>query len=478
MSIPQTFRPEPRPPADDAHGYGEEGFEPAREDSRARADFERVPPQDIGAEQCVLGGMQLSKDAIADVTEVLRSSCDFYRPAHALIYDAILDMYGRGEPVDPITLAAELQKSGSLDRIGGAPYLHTLVQSVPTAANAAYYAGIVRERAVFRGLTEAGTRITQWGYACEGDPAETADRAQAELFAVVEEGTKGDPLSLADTALDGLAALEERAMQGAGLRGLGTGFVDLDSVTSGLMPGQMVIVAARPSLGKSTFALDIARNVSIKEKIPSAFFSLEMSRQELTDRTFSAEAGIAFHHVKSGEMTDEDWDRLARRMPDIQSAPLFIDDTEDMTVMEIRAKARKLKQRHGIKLVVIDYVQLLRHGGRQAENRQQEVTEISRNIKLMAKELGVPVIALCQLNRGPEQRTDKKPQVSDLRESGSLEQDADIVILIHREDAYEADSPRAGETDLILAKHRGGPKCTITVAAQLHMSRFKDMAQV
>jgi replicative DNA helicase len=320
---------------------------------------------------------------------------------------------------------------------------------------------------VFRGLTEAGTRITQWGYACEGDPAETADRAQAELFAVVEEGTKGDPLSLADTALDGLAALEERATQGAGLRGLGTGFVDLDSVTSGLMPGQMVIVAARPSLGKSTFALDIARNVSIKEKIPSAFFSLEMSRQELTDRTFSAEAGIAFHHVKSGEMTDEDWDRLARRMPDIQSAPLFIDDTEDMTVMEIRAKARKLKQRHGIKLVVIDYVQLLRHGGRQAENRQQEVTEISRNIKLMAKELGVPVIALCQLNRG-----------SDLRESGSLEQDADIVILIHREDAYEADSPRAGETDLILAKHRGGPKCTITVAAQLHMSRFKDMAQV
>lgn len=477
MSIPQTFRGK-HPSAEDEHAYDGEAFKPEQEDRKLAADFQRVPPQDVGAEQTVLGSMQLSKDAIADVTEVLKGASDFYRPAHATIYNTILDMYGRGEPVDPITLAGELRKAGSLDRVGGASYLHTLVQSVPTAANASHYAGIVRERAVFRSLTEAGTRITQWGYACEGDPAETADRAQAELFAVVEQGTKGDPLSLADTALEGLAALEHRATQGAGLRGLNTGFTDLNGVTSGLMPGQMIIVAARPSLGKSTFALDIARHVSIRDKIPSAFFSLEMGRQELMDKVFSAEAGIAFQHVKSGEMTDEDWDRLARRMPDIQSAPLFIDDTEDMTVMEIRAKARKLKQRHGIRLVVIDYVQLLRHGGRQAETRQQEVTEISRNIKLMAKELDVPVIALCQLNRGPEQRTDRKPLVSDLRESGSLEQDADIVILIHREDAYEVESARAGEADLILAKHRGGPKCTITVASQLHMSRFKDMAQV
>jgi replicative DNA helicase len=335
MSIPQAFHATPRGNGD-AHDYGLEPVQ-AGQSVRSGPDVGRVPPQDVGAEQCVLGGMLLSKDAIADVTEVLRSGWDFYRPAHALLYETILDMYGRGEPVDPITVSAELTKRGETTKVGGAPYLHTLVQSVPTAANAEHYAAIVRERAVFRGLTEVGTRITQWGYAGEGDPAETVDRAQAALFAVVEERSKEDPLALADTALDGLAALQVRAEQGSGLRGLGTGFADLDAVTSGLAPGQMVIVAARPSLGKSTFALDIARHVSIKEKVPSAFFSLEMSRQEITDRTFSAEAGIGFHHVKSGEMTDGDWDRLARRMPDIQAAPLYIDDTEDMTVMEIRA---------------------------------------------------------------------------------------------------------------------------------------------
>ncbi|WP_010636388.1 replicative DNA helicase [Streptomyces albidoflavus] len=437
--------------------------------------LERMPPQDIAAERTVLGCMILSMDAIGDAAEVLEGPSDFYRPAHATIYLAILDMYGRDEPVDPITLTAELTRSGDLDRVGGAPYLHDLVQQVPSASHVEHYATIVRERAVFRGLVDAGTRILQWGFACEGDPAEVADRAQSALLSVVDHGGDTDVLPLSQTALEGLAAIEERSRT-KGLRGLATGFTDVDSLTSGLLPGQMVIVAGRPSLGKSTLALDIARHVSVKNTVPALFFSLEMGRQELMDKVFAAEAGISLQHITSGQMTDGDWDRLARRMPAIQKAPLFIDDTESLTIMEARAKARRIKQRHGLGLVVVDYVQLMRHGGRRPDSRQEEVTEISRNIKLMAKELQVPVIALCQLNRGPEQRTDRKPQLSDLRESGALEQDADIVVLIHREDAYEPESARAGETDLIFAKHRGGAKATITVAAQLHMSRFKDMA--
>ncbi|MFZ5851104.1 MAG: replicative DNA helicase [Actinomycetota bacterium] len=440
----------------------------------AATDFERTPPQDITAEQSVLGGMLLSKDAIADVVEVVRA-VDFYRPAHALIYDVVLDLYGRGEPADAVTVAAELTRRGEIGRVGGAPYLHTLISGVPTAANAGYYAAIVRERAVLRRLVEAGTRIVQLGYAAGGDVDDIVDRAQAEVYAVTERRTSEDYQPLSDIMQGTLDEIEAIASHGGQLVGVPTGFTDLDALTNGLHPGQMVIVAARPALGKSTLGLDFARSAAIRHGLTSVIFSLEMSRNEITMRLLSAEARVPLHHMRSGSMSDEDWTRLARRMGEVSSAPLFIDDSPNMSMMEIRAKCRRLKQRHDLRLVIVDYLQLM-SGARKVESRQQEVSEFSRALKLLAKELEVPVVAISQLNRGPEQRTDKKPMLSDLRESGSLEQDADVVVLLHREDAYERESPRAGEADLIVAKHRNGPTATVTVAFQGHYSRFVDMA--
>ncbi|MFC4495551.1 replicative DNA helicase [Streptomyces ovatisporus] len=820
------------------------------------ASFERVPPQDLEAEQSVLGGMLLSKDAIADVVEVLKGH-DFYRPAHELVYQAVLDLYAKGEPADPITVTAELTRRGEIGRVGGPGYVHSLVQTVPTAANAEYYAEIVHERAVLRRLVEAGTRITQMGYAADGDVDDIVNSAQAEIYQVTEARTSEDYLPLGDImegALDEIEAIGSRSGQ---MTGVPTGFTDLDSLTNGLHPGQMIVIAARPAMGKalaldtplptptgwttmgevgegdhlldadgrptrvvaatgvmhdrpcyritfddgtsvvadaehqwltdtrasrrsaqqgadgrngsrkqrtcasvrttkeiaqtvrcvtadgrsnhsvanaapldlperelpvppyalgawlgaragdatrsttadpelldlieescggraeavpgqvphaacadcgsecfspfaepgcatcterhgglpvllrdtglpgnghipgeylrasvpqrrallaglldtagtvkptgsvqftvtdraladgfrelvmslghrcgvaaervrgrsaesaesaesadsttcytvtfstddevfrlsrkqqthrdrrrpvtprlkrrfikdvervgsvpvrcvqvdnpahlylatrsmipthnSTLALDFARACSIRHNMPSVIFSLEMGRNEIAMRLLSAEARVALHHMRSGSMTDEDWTRLARQMPGVTEAPLYIDDSPNLSMMEIRAKCRRLKQRNDLKLVVIDYLQLMQTGSsRRPESRQQEVSEMSRNLKLLAKELELPVIALSQLNRGPEQRTDKKPMVSDLRESGSIEQDADMVVLLHREDAYEKESPRAGEADLIVAKHRNGPTATITVAFQGHYSRFVDMAQ-
>ncbi|WP_328389483.1 replicative DNA helicase [Nocardia sp. NBC_00416] len=440
-------------------------------------DFGRQPPHDMAAEQSVLGGMLLSKDAIADVIEVLRSG-DFYRPAHQAVYDTILDLYGRGEPADPVTVAAGLDRSGELKRIGGAPYLVTLTQTVPTAANAGFYAEIVAEKAILRRLVEAGTRIVQYGYAgADGqDVAEVVDRAQAEVYEVTERRTAEDFLPLEELLQPTMDEIDSIASRGGISLGVPTGFTELDEVTNGLHPGQMIIVAARPGVGKSTLGMDFMRSASIRHGLASVIFSLEMSRTEIVMRLLSAEAKIKLGDMRSGRMSDDDWTKLARRMSEISEAPLFVDDSPNLTMMEIRAKARRLKQRHDLKLVVVDYLQLMT-SGKKVESRQQEVSEFSRHLKLLAKELEVPVVAISQLNRGPEQRTDKRPQVSDLRESGSLEQDADMVILLHRPDAIERDDPRGGEADLILGKHRNGPTATITVAHQLHLSRFVDMAR-
>ncbi|MCP2175973.1 replicative DNA helicase [Williamsia maris] len=730
----------------------ERGHSP-RDEPPPAEEFGRQPPQDLAAEQSVLGGMLLSKDAIADVLEVLRPG-DFYRPAHQAVYDAVLELYGKGEPADAVTVSAELDRSGELRRVGGAPYLHTLIATVPTAANAGYYAEIVAEKATLRRLVEAGTRIVQYGYAgADGqDVAEVVDRAQAEVYEVTERRTAEDYIPLEELLQPTMDEIDSIASRGGISLGVPTGFVDLDSVTNGLHPGQMIIVAARPGVGKalaldtplptphgwttmgevkvgdrlidaegrptrvvattdvltdrpcyevefsdgsvlvadeehqwvtesdgvstvqttgalvgqvgavavrnaqpldlprrrfgygpytvaalagmafddheigmridaegpvdvmalmsdlggrvpyeylrgsvaqrrallaglldargivdddgwitvpaatqhmstvigdlvaglgysfrraatgwlrvdadddvftvhrkavrhkelrrqsgmrcivsirpvdsvpvrcvqvdnprqmylagesmvpthnSTLAMDFVRSCSITHHMTSAFFSLEMGRTDIVMRLLSAEAKIKLADMRSGRMTDDDWTRLARRMGEISEAPLFIDDSPNLTMMEIRAKARRLKQRNDLKLVVIDYMQLM-SSGKKVESRQQEVSEFSRSIKLLAKELEVPVVAISQLNRGPEQRTDKRPMVSDLRESGSLEQDADMVILLHRPDAFERDDPRAGEADIILGKHRNGPTATITVAHQLHLSRFVDMAK-
>ena len=585
-------------------------------------DYGRQPPQDLAAEQSVLGGMLLSKDAIADVLEKLRPS-DFYRPAHQNVYDAILDLYGRGEPADAVTVAAELDRRGLLRRIGGAPYLHTLISTVPTAANAGYYAGIVAEKALLRRLVEAGTRVVQYGYAgAEGaDVAEVVDRAQAEMYEVTDRRLSEDFVPLEDLLQPTMDEIDAIASNGGLARGVPTGFTELDEVTNGLHPGQMIILAARPGVGKalaldtrlptptgwttmgdvsiddellgadgrptrvvaatevmlgrpcyevefsdgtvivadaehqwptgygirtttqlrcgldiiaasgsiarygersgattlmapvlqlkavrrvgsvpvrcvevdnaahlylagrgmipthnSTLGLDFMRSCSIKHRMASVIFSLEMSKSEIVMRLLSAEAKIKLADMRSGRMSDDDWTRLARRMSEISEAPLYIDDSPNLTMMEIRAKARRLRQRADLRMIVVDYLQLMTSGKR-VESRQVEVSEFSRHLKLLAKELEVPVIAISQLNRGPEQRTDKKPMLSDLRESGSLEQDADMVILLNRPDAFERDDPRGGEADLILAKHRNGPTKTVTVAHQLHLSRFANMAR-
>lgn len=754
--------------------------------------LDRIPPQDVAAEQSVLGGMMLSKDAIADVIEVLRSP-DFYRPAHEIVFEAVLELYGRGEPADAVTVSDELTKKGSLTRVGGAPYLHTLISSVPTAANAGFYARIVRERAVLRRLVEAGTKIVQLGYATTGgDVDDIVNAAQAEVYAVTERRTSEDYLPIGQLIEPTVDEIEAAGHRGEGMIGVPTGFADLDRLTNGLHPGQMIVLAARPAIGKalaldtvlptpqgwtsmgevavgdqllgadgrptrvvaatavmsgrpcfevhfcdgsvivadgghqwltdnrasrtqrtvaqvrttseiadtlrcatkdarlnhsirtsaaldlphrdylvgpytfgawlgdeassaahitsadseiavrldddgtpitaralraigltgttyipreylrgserqrrdllaglldtagtvaptgvvrftttnstvardvhelvvslgyrcgvstkrvrggststghtisfstddqvfwlerkhhehkergrrlftrrgsrfitqvrpipsvsvrciqvegddhlylagrsmipthnSTMGLDIARSASIKHGLTSVIFSLEMSRTEITMRMLSAEAKIPLQKLRQGRLEDTDWTKMAYTMGQLSDAPLFIDDSPNMSLMEIRAKCRRLKQRHDLRIVIIDYLQLM-SSGKRVESRQQEVSEFSRALKLLAKELEVPVIAISQLNRGPEQRTDKKPQMSDLRESGSIEQDADMVILLHREDAYERESPRAGEADFIVAKHRNGPTDTITVAFQGHYSRFVDMAQ-
>ncbi len=418
---------------------------------------DRMPPQDNAAEQSVIGSMLLSKDAIADVIESVRGT-DFYKPAHETIFDAMVDLYGRGEPVDPVTTSAELSRRGELVRVGGAPYLHTLSASVPIAANASYYAEIVREKAILRRLVNAGTRIVQMGYAGEGVVDDVVDAAQQEVYQVTDKRTSEDyaPLSqIMEATLDEIEAISNR---GGEMTGVPTGFADLDELTNGLHGGQMVIVAARPAMGKSTLALDLCRSASIHHNQTSVIFSLEMTRNEITMRLLSAEAKIPLNHMRNGHMTDDDWQKLARKMGEVSAAPLFIDDSPNMTMMEIRAKARRLKQRHDLRLIVIDYLQLM-SSGKKVESRQLEVSEFSRQIKLLAKELNVPVVALSQLNRGPEQRSDKRPMLSDLRESGSIEQDADIVILLNRDDVYEKESTRArrGRPDRGQAPQRPDP---------------------
>ena len=470
MSITEQDSRVPEPPMDD-WGDGPASYAPGE---RPTSPGDRTPPQDMAAEQSVLGSMLLSKDAIADVSEVLKGA-DYYRPAHETIHDTIIDLYGRGEPVDMVTVAAELQRRGELQRIGGAPYLHTLSANVPIAANAGYYAEIVREKAILRRLVDAGTKIVQIGYAGEGQIDAVVDQAQAEVYKIADRRSGEDyvPLSdIMDGVLDEIEAISNRE---AGLYGVPTGFADFDDLTNGLHSGQMIIVAARPAMGKSTLALDFCRAASIHNNLASVFFSLEMTRSEITMRLLSAEAKVPLNHIRNGNMNDDDWAKLARKMGEVSSAPMFIDDSPNMTMMEIRAKARRLKQRHDLRLIVIDYMQLM-SSGKKVESRQLEVSEFSRQIKLLAKELELPIIALSQLNRGPEQRGDKRPMMSDLRESGSLEQDADMVILLHRDDVYEKESTRPGEADLIVAKHRNGPTRDITVAFQGHYSRFVDMA--
>ncbi|GAB3943453.1 replicative DNA helicase [Corynebacterium tapiri] len=444
--------------------------------SKNQSEEYRSLPHDPEAERGVLGALLLSADQAIDVLDEL-SAEDFYNPAHQLIFKAIVDLYADGTTIDPVIVGGRLDRFNNLDRVGGAPYLHTLVQSVPTAANARYYSQIVSEKALLRRLVNAGTRVVQYGYsgAEDADVESVLDRAQQEVFAVAQRKTTEDYRNLYDLVqptVDELVALQR---DGGLEKGVPTGFMDLDRLTNGLHAGQMIIVAARPGVGKSTLALDFMRSCSINHGKTSIIFSLEMSASEIVMRLLSAETEVKLTDMRAGRMEHNDWEKLTDRLQQIQEAPLYIDDSPNLTMMEIRTKARRLKQQQGLDLIVLDYLQLM-SSGKQVESRQQEVSEFSRQLKLLAKELEVPLVAISQLNRGPEARTDKKPQIADLRESGSLEQDADMVMLLYRPDSQDKDNERAGEADIILAKHRGGPIDTVPVAHQLHYSRFVNMA--
>ena len=463
-------------PAFDADYFPPE--EPMDDTFAPRKDsITRECPHNTEAEQGVLGAMMTSPNAITEVVEELTAD-DFYNHRHQLIFDAIVELFSEGViDADPVMVGGRLSRDGKLEQVGGAPYLATLIAAVPTAANARYYAEIVAEKALLRRLVDAGTRVVQLGYEGteEAEIDTVLDMAQQEVFSISQKNSTEDYSVLSDMLQDTMDELDALNANGGLAKGVPTGFVDLDALTNGLHGGQMIIIAARPGVGKSTLALDFMRSASIHHGMASALFSLEMSKTEVVMRILSAEAKVKLSDMRGGRLDDEKWQRLATRMGEIAEAPLYIDDSANLTMMEIRSKARKLKQQADLKLIVVDYLQLM-SSGKKVESRQQEVSEFSRQLKLLAKELDVPLIAISQLNRGPESRTDKRPQLADLRESGSLEQDADIVMLINRPDSQDREDPRSGEADIILAKHRGGPIDTVVVAHQLHYSCFANLA--
>lgn len=438
---------------------------------------DQKPPFDLEAEKAVLGSMLLSTQATEEIIEILEAT-DFYRPQHETIYRTLVDLHTAGQVHDPIALTNRLEKNGDLTRCGGPAYPFDLTRAVPTAANGEWYATVVHEKAVLRKVLKAANGMADSVHRRTHTPDEIIQDAYDTLEGLTRlTDGRDDDLSIGADIMATVAEIVDIRENGP-KEGLKTGFTDFDDLTGGLQPGQFILIAARPAVGKSVLAGDFARYTAIRNDIPTAFFSLEMGRKELEKRFLAAHATYPLHWMKNkGPLDDGKILDLIEAGKDMQASPLFIVADTGITLAKIRSNCRRIQRQHGLGLVVIDYLQLMsgESTGR-GDNRQQEVSRISRGLKTLAMDLGVPIVALSQLNRGPEQRQDKKPMASDLRESGSLEQDADIVILLHREDAYDKESPRAGEADLIVAKHRNGPTATITVAFQGHYARFIDMA--
>jgi replicative DNA helicase len=435
-----------------------------------------VPPQNLDAEESVLGAMMLSPGAIGAVSEAL-SATDFYRESHAKVYRAALTLYGRGEPVDAITLVDELERRGELEGVGGKVRIHELAALVPAAANAGHYARIVREMSTLRGLIKAGSEIARLGMDREGDEAtELVDRAEQIIFDLSQSRVAGDFSHIEELLKESFERITALYESGADITGVASGFAELDKLTSGFQPGNLVILAARPSMGKSGLALCIAANLAVRHEMPVALFTLEMSKSEVTQRLMCSEAKVESQRLRSGNLAPDDWPRLTAACDRLAKAPVYVDDTGSITMMEIRSKARRLKMREpNLGLIVVDYLQLMTSGSN-AENRVQEVSQISRALKILARDLDVPVLALSQLSRAVEQRHDKRPILSDLRESGSLEQDADLVFFIYRDEYYNDDSPDQGLAEVHLAKHRNGPTGTVKLSFLRRFAKFADLA--
>lgn len=440
---------------------------------------ERVPPQNIEAEQAVLGAMLIDKEAIAKATEVL-SADDFYREAHRVIFSAMLELYNKNEAVDMVTVTEILKRDNKLEDIGGIAYITSLANVVLTAANVKYHADIVAEKSVLRQLVRVSTEIAAMGYEANEDVGTLLDTAESRILEISNRKKKNDFTPINDILMDSVQSIESLLQNKGGLTGLPAGFADLDKLTSGLHPSDFIILAARPSMGKTALALNIVQNVALRahkviggEPRSVAFFSLEMSKEQLVNRMLCAEAGIDSQRLRVGEMHDEDWTHLWDACDTMSRAKIYIDDTAGITAMDMRSRARRLKAEHGLDLIVVDYLQLMQGSGKRnnSGDRQQEVSEISRSLKALARELDVPVLALSQLSRSVESRQVKRPMLSDLRESGSLEQDADIVAFLYREDYYNPETENK-HTELIIAKHRNGPVDTVNLFFQKQFTKF------
>jgi replicative DNA helicase len=449
----------------------------ALEPVRRRAASGRVPPHNLEAEESLLGAMLLSRDAITAAVEAGVEASDFYKPAHTHLFDAVMSLYGQGEPVDPVTVAEELRRADLLDSLGGRQTLLHLQAATPASANATHYAKIVNELALLRRLIGVAGDIAEMGYDDSQEVVETLDRAEALVFEVAERRVSESMVKVSDALQDTLDQLEALYDSSGDITGVPTGYTGLDHQLLGLQPSNLIVVAARPGAGKTSLALGAAANVAMEARKPVLFFSMEMGTLELTKRLLAGEARVDARRLQTGNIPEADWTRLSHAVGRLAEAPLFIDDNPHCTVMEMRAKARRTKARHGdLGLVVVDYLQLMTPMAKRAENRQVEVAEISRGLKILARELDCPVMALSQLNRQLEYRADKRPMLADLRESGSLEQDSDVVIFIYRDEIYNPDSDQRGTAEIIVAKHRNGPTGTTRLAFVDRLTKFANMA--
>jgi replicative DNA helicase len=438
--------------------------------------IDKLPPQNLEAEMAVLGSMLLDEEAVSASSEKLDASC-FYKDTHRKIFQAVIDLYNANKAVDLITLTDVLKREGSLEEIGGASYLTSLANAVPTAANINHYANIVREKYILRTLINNSTKIVSLCHQSQGNTAEIVDTAERLIFEVSDRKNQGTVLHLKEIIKESIETIDRLYQNKAHVTGVPTGYVDFDIKTAGLQPSDLVIIAGRPSMGKSAFALGIAEYAGVVEKIPTAIFSLEMSKEQLVQRMLCSHARVDAHKVRTGYLAPSDWPRLTAAAGKLSEAPIYIDDTPAISVMELRARARRLKSHHDIKLIILDYMQLMRGSAMNMESRQQEISEISRSLKALARELNVPVIAISQLSRAVESRTDHRPQLSDLRESGAIEQDADVVVLILREEYYTPTPDNQGIAEAIIAKQRNGPVGSLKLAFIKEFTKFDNLSR-
>lgn len=436
---------------------------------------EKVPPQSVEAETAVLGSMLIEEDAIAKAIELLNAD-SFYKDSHKKIFSTIVELYDRNKVVDLVTLIDELKKRGTLDKVGGPSYLTSLTTVVPTSANIVHYAKIVKEKNLLRKLINTATQIVSEGYEHSGDVDMLLDKAEQLIFDITSDKVEARVVPLKEVIKDSIEVIDSLYQRKENITGIPTGFHDFDVLTAGLQVSDLVVIAGRPSMGKSALVTCITEHVGVVEKRPVAFFSLEMAKEQLVQRMLCSHARVDAHKVRTGFLSQSDWPRLTNAAGKLSEAPIFVEDTPGLSVLELRARARRLKSQHNIKLVVVDYLQLMQ-GPARSENRQQEISEISRSLKALAREIDAPVIAVSQLSRAVEQRADRRPQLSDLRESGAIEQDADLVALLLREEYYNPTEDNRGIAELIIAKQRNGPVGTIKLTFVSEYARFESLAR-